>query len=621
MNTKVFSAQSIVSQKDSFEKVEKISRGENEIFVIGGFADPVDPAVKKIFQKATKIFKENFAEKEGSALEKFEECLKDLNDETRESAAKIEKGVWLSGGIAVGIFDGADLHFSLCGGVEVYFLRAGNFATISDGLFDPSKFKDLFANVASGDLQNGDKIIFSTVRLLRFATGKQIAAQSSGGVLEAAESLEFILPEETAAGILIFGVKNLQVLPFANGTKSFSKFAKFATGKLAKFKGVEQFFQKAAEWFSKNFSARDRQKKTALVLAGSLAGLLALIFFVSISARRGDENLLNYAAAIDEIRQDLVNCENRRLEGKTDEANLLLARVEKRAGEINEAGFFRSEILEILEEAQKMKDAVNKITRISGAKVLADLTGTSQTLRGIFEFDGEIFAFDKNNLFEILQASGEVKNNFKITTDDEIVDAAPFETKREIIFLAKSGKIVEFQNGQIDFATTSDEAFKSAIDLATFSKYLYLLDPPSNQIWKYERKDRGFTGASDYNLDGDLAGGKSFAIDGAIYILKPESGAIEKIYRGKRESFRLKNIPAEEISKTSKIVTNEDLSKFYILDNSQRRILVFQKTENEAIYDRQIVIEDLPEIRDFWINAKTNRLFFAGDLKIYEIGL
>ena len=620
MDGKIVSAYEILGGGESFAKFEKIKNAAGEVFIAAD-AEKKTGTFVKIFKTAVAIFRNEFCETEKTVLENFEETLKKVNDAVRDDADKIEKNDFLKNGILIAIFADGALHFALCGAGEVYFVRGKNFATISEGLFDAVNFKDIFSNVASGDLNSNDKIIFSSYRLLRLASGKQISHAAGGGVLEAIESLRLILPEKQNCVLAVFNFKSLQTLPFSENWKK-SKFARATIEKLGKFKFLKAAQFAATNFAKKYFSLRGEQKKVALAFASIFGIFLVVIFFVLISIKSGDRELLQFAEKVDEIKKDLIACENRRLEGKTDEANLLLQRIETTAFEISEKGYFRSEILQILQDAQKMKDAVNKITRISGAKVFADLQSVSKNLKGIFEFKNEILAFDENSIFEILQAGGEVKSNFRITENDKIISAAPFETKDEIVFLTNSGKIIEFENGKFDFATTNDAAFHDAVEIKTFSKYLYLLDPSENQIWKYERKDRGFTGAVAYNLNADLKSTASFAIDGAVYAFSPAVGKVEQIYRGKKQDdFNFAGVPQSELARATKILTNEELSKIFILDAENKRILVFSKNDYEAFYERQIVFEDVAQIRDFWVNAATNRLFFADESKIYEVGL
>ena len=70
-----------------------------------------------------------------------------------------------------------------------------------------------------------------------------------------------------------------------------------------------------------------------------------------------------------------------------------------------------------------------------------------------------------------------------------------------------------------------------------------------------------------------------------------------------------------------KVFTNENLANLYFLNSEENSILIFSKGQNEAYYQRQIVIEDTEQITDFWIDPETDRLIFTDKTKLYELKL
>ena len=60
-------------------------------------------------------------------------------------------------------------------------MRDSSLLEVSEGLSPVMPGNDFFQNVSSGDLQNGDRLVISTIRLQRFATERQIASMLEDG--------------------------------------------------------------------------------------------------------------------------------------------------------------------------------------------------------------------------------------------------------------------------------------------------------------------------------------------------------------------------------------------------------------------------------------------------------
>lgn len=620
MDIKIISAQHAVKNENSFQQVKRITNNsfDGEIWLIAGFKQKSE-AVKEIFQKTISAFESSFFDKENeSDFENLEDVIKEINENAQKDYDNLDEQLLRDGGIFIGFFGNNALHFTICGNPEIYFMRKGGFSKISEGLYEYKKNGDLFANVASGDLKDDDKIIFTTTRLLRFATSNQIIDATSSGSLEAIESLKLMIPDNEEILVVFFHIKGVETLPFTRKeNKGF-----FANIPEKKHHQSSRALISARNFWDKIFNF-SHPNKNIFIFSASIIGLVLIASFIGLlSGQKNNEDVKKYTQRMEEVKQNLILADNRRMEGKIDEANLLIEKIDNEARQIYEAGLFRDEVLQIINQTQDMKDVINNITRISGARIVTNMKQISENvdLKGILEFNGERFVFDNNYLYEILSASGEIKNSYKLPEREELLSGIPFSTKSGIVFLTKSGKIIEFANENVSYASTSDNAFKNANAISTFSKYLYLLDPENSQIWKYEKRDKSFATAQEYNLDADLSSAISIAIDGNIFVLTSD-GEIIKMLRGKKVNYAIRNAPENSMSGLTKIYTTSELNKLYLLNKAKNSILVFSKGENEAYYERQIMIEDASEIRDFWVNPVSNYLFYVDSEKLYEFGL
>ncbi len=625
MDIKIFSAQHTIAKTGSLQAIEKIKRPDfnEEAWIFAGFQSD-NGVLKNIYEKICAVFEEAYFKKdeEGDDFDRLEEALKVVNEVIKEDVKELDESIWKDGGFLIAIFSGNNLYFTSCGTPEVYFVRKGRFTVISEGLTEQGKVTELFTNVANGELKDDDKIIFTSSRLLRHVTGNQIAEALQSGVTESMEAMKFILVDDEPINLVIFHIKTLSKLPFEGGSKSKGEgFFKKATSKSASSlgakmpSGVKNFWNKIA-------SSNWHHKNAAIIFAVLIGLVLVAIFFGLLSQQKNDEQKEVYRTEIQTIKEDLSSAEARYLEGKITEANNLLDRVETTAKEINEQGYFRQEVMAILEETQNKRNEINGITRLSGAKVVVDLASSRDNvdLRGVFELNSEIYAYDNNVLFQILGGSGEVKNIYNLKESESVIDGTIFDAKSEMIFLTNDGKIIEFKDEEGSYASTTDESFKKAIAVKTFSKYMYLLSPEDNEIWKYERQDNGFTEAQDYNSDADLSKAISFSIDGSIYALTSE-GDVIKAHRAKQVDYAIKDAPDGNLKGSTKVYTNDKLNKLYFLNPAEKSILIFSKGQNEAYYQRQVVIEDIEEIRDFWVDPATERLVLVDNSKVYEVKL
>jgi len=165
----------------------------------------------------------------------------------------------------------------------------------------------------------------------------------------------------------------------------------------------------------------------------------------------------------------------------------------------------------------------------------------------------------------------------------------------------------------------SDEKWKKATLLATYFTNVYLYEPDEGQIYKYEKTAAGYSKPLAYvNKDKtDLKKTISFALDGFVYVLK-ENGEAIKLLGGRPVSdFKINGIPGSDnfIKQPVKIFTWAEIPNLYILEKN--RILELDKNGK---YLRMLAF-DLKDVKDFWVNYKSKRIYILSENKIYEIKL
>lgn len=620
MNIKIFSAKHLVKNDHDLQEIKKIEKQDfdSSLWVFASFKDASEK-LNNIYKNIVRILEEHFFDDPNEDFfEKLEDTLKLINDKIKDDVKALPEGTFRDGGFVIALFFADTLYFTSAGTPEVYFIRKNKFSLISEGLSDFSETGDLFSNLANGELRDDDKLIFSSERLLRYATANQIASSATSGVIESTEALKFLIPEDESCFLSVHHIKKLDELPFEKNAElqgeGFFKQVKrqndFGSG----------ISKKIEDICSRFFPNSIPHKNIAIIFASLIALVLIAIFFGLISEHEQDGTKEVYRTEIEDLKKDLASIDLRIAENKKQEAGNLIIKIQSKANEINEKGYFRQEVMDILEEVQKKKDDLYGIMKMSGANVITDLQQSRENtkLKGVFGFGEDYFVYDFNALFSILAGNGEVKDIVNLTESEELVDGVAFDSKDEMLFLTNRGKIIEFKNGEKSFATTSDDKFKKSVALGTFSKYIYLLSPEDNQIWKYEKKGELFQSAQEYNSDADIKNAISMAIDGDIFVLDSE-GILYKLHLGKKEDYPMKNAPFENLKGNTKVVTNQKLKYIYFLNPEEKAISKFYKGKNEFYYEGQIVIEDVDVISDIWIDPETEKLLFTDNKKLYEV--
>jgi hypothetical protein len=155
--------------------------------------------------------------------------------------------------------------------------------------------------------------------------------------------------------------------------------------------------------------------------------------------------------------------------------------------------------------------------------------------------------------------------------------------------------------------------------LETYLRFLYILSPDNNQIYKYERLSNRYTAPVGYNVNGDLKGGIAMTIDSSVYVLK-EGGQVVKLFRGEAKPFLLRHAP-ENVLLDAKKIYKVPNGNIYFLDPSHSRLIVVSDggDTGEASYIRQYLIEGVGTLQDFTVDADESRITLMDEKKIYAM--
>lgn len=604
----------------------------------------------------------------------FEEALKATNEALEQENKKREAGtIGRIHAVAALLQDGM-LHFSQAGQAAVALRRADYFGVISEGAESDSESE--FSTISSGDLSHHDSIAFMT-RALPFGSDRLLEVFSEKAT-KVAGLLKGLSKEKELSGMLSFFVfidENAAVVaPSEDENEDLDTSEELSDDPEAQhdqqMEESDQAFEeettdvpirekkkgKAAQIissFGKKFSGeRAGKAKNAMkgVFAGVgskmskivkkpasikqvnrrylLVGVIALVVVLGIlmtlqsNYREQSQQAQYFESLLSQVKMNISNAEQRHLIGEKVDATDFLNKAATGLTEIDEAGFYQTDVTKLQKEIELYRDNFDAIFRVENPNVFADLSqkGTVDALGIINTADQRNFIYEPRRLFETLL--DKVQEPQQIDQEEIVTAGAELEDFNVLAFTTQTGQFMEYEvrNGRFAAATTQDDTWKKGVDIKTFNgEFIYLLDINSNTIWKYRRLRSGYSTASAYNTEGDLSNAVSMTIDGDIYVLNRD-GSIVRFRKGKVLPYEIKSQPSLPLENPTRIFTLPEASKVYVLDSANKRVVVYSKDDlGSAQYEKQVIFETLEanEIRDFYVDKDEQKLTVLTADKVY----
>lgn len=597
---------------------------------------------KTLEKECVTVLKHALLETEGDAATRLDGTLKELNG--------LLKGLSFSQSVQevhaiVGIVDKSGvLHVSHAGRAEAYVVRAGAASQITE--YSRGKPTLAFVHIASGALEQRDVIILSTQRLLRTVTPAQLgqlASRDEHLLDELVVELESE-KEQAAIGVLHVSGKGKAsgkpVKAAAGSRRRRKKGGNALSAVLSSASGVTSRVSdyvpsgipgRISEFFSGFLSdlKNPKRKRRAhlLLLAGVLAAFLIVWATVNIgTSSQKRQSRAELETRLEEVNELIRTAENRRLSGEMDSANAILEQAEQRAKQVmdNESNLFRAESLDLLERIRTKREEINNIVRLA-PRMVANLSTKNKDVdaQGIIGLpDGEFMAYDRQDLYRVLLNT--VEDPDRLVDDELILDGDDFPRYQTLVFQMTDNSIVELVNGQATSMKTEDTAgWIKGKDLETYLRFLYVLSPENNQIYKYERLANRYTAPAEYNVNGDLEGAIDMTIDGNIYILK-EGGELMKLHRGEVKPFTIRHLPDDALTDATVVYKVFD-GHLYFLDPKHARVLVATDGggSGEGSYVKQYILESdqVGDLRNIYVDEEETKLYAIDEKRIHVIDL
>ncbi len=605
-----------------------------------------------------------FEDVDRDPYERFEVALKDVNDVLVKFKEQKFSGYIGNMNVIVSAIVNGVLYLASSGDAEAYMIRKKFVSVVSEGLSDDSKEDEVFSTIASGSIEAGDFVLFSSTRLLRYISKTDLAKSiSKTSVIDSLNDLKDTMSTE------ILGRVGLTGISFEKATvaeeKALDKESDSATKSMLE--SNEGITAARKETLTGKFMTafkgfKNRESRTEVFKGGSLDGkpmdkVMGWFkgFFGGLFSKKGfgkDKILVTLVSVIlilfiavvvvkmnsaeraelERLDKTLTTVQDKILEAETkgaydkDTAKEILDKAYMDAMSVLNSGYYRDKAKTQLVKIEEVRDTLDNVQRIEDPKVLADLSAKREGVNalGLVLVGDRVFAYEYNALYEIVL--DQVQDPLTIDDDEMVIAATAFEDRGSVVFLTKSGKLIEYKDGTMNFMDTDDGSFRKGVALTDWANRIYMLDPVSNQIWKYTYKGtRGaFGNAEGYIVDEDvdISKGRDIAIDANVYVLN-SNGDVNKFYGGQKQEFYINDAPFNAFKDPTKIYSNEKVDEVYVLDAQESRILVFSKNTKTGNLDyiTQYMFDGVGELRDMYIDPDVNKMYVLTESKLLETSL
>lgn len=650
--------------RTSVEAKSLVSKGGETVLLLLQ-VQAAERDARTLLEECETVVRHALLETEGEGWTRLDGALKEMNG--------LMKGLLLARTIEevhaiVGLVDtSGTLHISSAGRGEAYLVRAGTASQITE--YTRGKPLSAFVHISSGPLEGHDAVVLSTQRLLRVFTPAQLAQTVARGERAIREVTDKLTDEREEAAVALlqqpgaaavseeeesparpaaalpsrryggrrsqrfslsippsvrrtFTAAGKSVLPFLSGV------GRKSLRKLSSSSSLMQNLQERVVQFKSDLKHPQRKRRAHLFLvAGAVAAFLVIFVIVRLStASERSKTRTELSTLMQKISEEIKTADNRRIAGDTDAANQILDRADAWAKQVmdNESGLFRVEALDLLDRIRAKKEEINNILRVS-PRVLVNVSAKDENvaLQGLIGVaDGEFIAYDRQHWFHIILNG--VDDGKTVADDGFIIAGAEFARMKSPVFLTTGSSVVEIQGSQPVSMKTEDPAgWATGKDLEAYQRYLYVLSPSDNQIYKYERLTNRYGPAAPYNVNGDLAGALDMTIDASIYVLK-EGGTVVRLLRGEAKPFTIRHAPEGVLAGATKLTKIAD-HNFYFLDSVKSRVVVVGDggATGEAGYVKQYVLEgeQLGKLQDLYVDPEESHLYVADEKRVYVIDL
>jgi len=368
---------------------------------------------------------------------------------------------------------------------------------------------------------------------------------------------------------------------------------------------------------------RNLFKKSNVIGIGII--LIVAIFAINSVYSKHIENqeieaLRGKIFAIDNL---IDKAKGRNIIDEKSKARDVLKEIDQAMNELSDSKYLKNEIEEKNNEIKKLSDSINEIIRVDVPKEYANLDAKYPGVKAsnIVFLKDTLYVVSKDAIMKLLLDHVVLLPITGLKEGEEVSTASAFDSEGSILLFTNQNRIIEFKNDEFteNKLSNPDIKFKDAVALETFGRRIYLLDPNSDQLWKYAKQGLSFANPEEYKpFDVDLTKSIDVSVVGDIYFLQ-QGGEIVRTNRRKTQEFNFTEIPKDtDLSTSTRLAMNPTMKQLFILDPNNNRIVV---TGYRGLYAKQFIFPNIGKLKDIFVNEDTRKLYVLTDDKVYEVDI
>jgi len=614
------------------------------------------PQNLRFLEKISQVIKERYYGYNLKSPEKaLKESLKALNGFLSQEVKK-DNVSWL-GNLSLAIVSlaknrefFADLNFTKIGGIKTLLLRDGQISDIGSKLdlqeIEPYPLK-VFSNIISGKVADGDIIAILTKDISEFFRERNLIQKIAAEKQLKEKKIKEILKPEERDLIKISGICLLiSIQPETQpklGLAFEEKFGKFSLPQTMK-----NFYNSLTRVFAKlkfiKFPKFDRPE-TPLVKEETQPKPRSFLARFPLSLNKNKLNIILIFLLIfvllsgfflrqKENKKEALRIENQ-LNGTKEKIargkNLLDLKDEEKANLLFKETFedilpltkenspSGKEALVLKKSIEENLNKLNKLEKIETPEIIFEFNPQEQVFISSRNKETKLIPYQMLLATSTLYFYNPLSSNvYKLRTGSKVGELLEGKVNLQygipdmdsLLFFSKPNSLISLKDNQFQEKSFEMPDFNA---LASFHSNIYFLDSKSGEIIKQSP-------ASNKKIlwlkpeTKKAVSAKSIAVDGSLWLLT-KNNEIDRYRRGEfQETLKINLFP--EFKSASKIWTNDSLAELYLLEPSQKRIVILTKTGK--IF-KQYQSEKFDNLLDFAVSEDGKTIYLLNGLKVYQL--
>lgn len=275
---------------------------------------------------------------------------------------------------------------------------------------------------------------------------------------------------------------------------------------------------------------------------------------------------------------------------------------------------------ELTEQINGAFDTLRHLVTIPSPNLAGEIMVTDGSVgKSLFMNEGIVSILLSNKKLAVLDSS---KKSISLTETKDGGAGIPLKTTTEdgtVLILDDRPGItrLDVQNAQMQITNVKPSEGTRWTDIALYNSKLYVIEPKSGQLIRYNRAGNDFDGGTRWikALSTDLSDAVSLSIDATVFVLK-QNGKIVRFVSGSEVGWSQASVdPA--ITSATDIWTNAESAYVYVLEPSTERLIVYKKEGGDLV--TQYRSDAFEGVSDFLVDEPSKTIYFLVGTKLYSI--